>query len=59
MDALKEVLQTVGVWPWLCERLKGASEAEILGAVDGDFEGVVLNFQKRQAPETEAGPEGQ
>lgn len=54
MDAmLREVLQAVGVLDWLREQFPDMNEAEILAAVDGNFDGVLGDLETRLAPETE------
>lgn len=51
MDALQEILSSVGVWSWLREQFPHLNDGELLSAVADDFDGVIQALEQR-------GPQG-
>jgi hypothetical protein len=46
MNALRDVLVAAGVWDWLRAQFPDMSDDELIGAIDGDFNGIIGGLTK-------------
>jgi len=58
MPELKQVLEGVGVWPWLHQQFPAMTDDELLTALQDDFGGVVEDLLENGTARGEAAAGG-